>query len=72
MVRQLVRNGVLMTEIGEWLELVKYFEGDDGNAWAWHSSGGSWVNQGPIAKFRETFVVRCLGKLYGQNIVVQS
>ena len=48
--------------IGSWVDLAKYWEGDDGNAW---SSGvtGSLVNRGPIAEFRANFANRYRGTL---------
>lgn len=47
-----------MVLIGEWMELVSYYKGDDGNAWSCHFSGGGngkWVNEGELDFFRKRF-----------------
>ena len=53
-----------MVCIGEWIDLARYWEGSDGNAWATGNSRNSWVNKGPIAEFRQHFAARFRGELY--------
>lgn len=66
------KDGIKMKFIGNWQDLVAYYEGSDGNAWAYHKSGGSWSNKGDINEFREVFSGRYRGELYDQGGVVDE
>ena len=56
-------NGINMQLIGQWIDLAAYYRGSDGNAWLFHNSGHSWVNEGDCAEFIANFKQRRRGKL---------
>lgn len=60
-------RGIRMKLIGEWIDMAAYYEGSDGNAWAYQKLGGpgnGWTNEGDISTFRATFGKRRRGYLF--------
>lgn len=62
--RSTVHNRINMVLIAFWIDLVAYYEGSDGNVWAWHNGAGGWSNAGEVKEFRAQFAAgRYRGKL---------
>lgn len=59
-------NGIKMTLIGSWIDLAAYYSGSDGNAWMFHTSTRSWVNQGECEEFKARLLANKIrGVLHG-------
>ena len=64
---QTEHEGIQFNLIGLWSDLAAYYGGSDGNAWAYHVSGRSWVNNGPVDEFCKRLKAgKIRGKLLGQ------
>lgn len=61
--KQTTAYGKTMTLIGSWIDLAAYYAGDDGNAWMYHTSTNSWVNQGELNEFKQRLAA---GKFRGK------
>lgn len=60
-------GGIQMTIIGSLSDLAAYYSGTDGNAWMFHTSGHSWVNQGEVEAFKKRVINKQIrGVIHGQ------